>query len=424
MKINQIKGYEDIKDCYTIDENGNVSNGKIIMKYVLDKDDLPYNIVEWILSIPKLDLNKQNDSGLTASHYISKVRDVKTLRLFFEYSPEETDLNILDNWGISPLEYAMEENNNNAVELFRTYMSKTSYELKESKRRNNMRYSFLEEKIDNKYKLFEYDQFDDEEDEEEDNDDIIDNKFQKDYNEYKEYHLNNVVSLRKVLFYDRKLANGYKIYIVSDIKEREKYIEYNKELLRKHSYLLTESLEFEEINIAKKLIECGVNVNIHDYKRDTALLLATRKDYKDVVELLLKHGANPNLKDDNGNTAIIEACMRSYTEIVKLLLSYKANPNVINEEEDTPISFAACRGNEEIVELLLENDADPDIRCDQYAYTPLMEACLCKRNEIVELLLEHGADPKLTNGDDETVLEIAKSLGNKEAVKIILKYMQ
>lgn len=125
--------------------------GNDILKYVLDKDDLPYNIVEWILSIPKLDLNKQNDSGLTASHYISKVRDVKTLRLFFEYSPEETDLNILDNWGISPLEYAMEENNNNAVELFRTYMSKTSYELKESKRKNNMRYSFLENKFNRKY---------------------------------------------------------------------------------------------------------------------------------------------------------------------------------------------------------------------------------------------------------------------------------
>lgn len=464
--------------------------GNDILKYVLDKDDLPYNIVEWILSIPKLDLNEQNDSGLTASHYISKVRDVKTLRLFFEYSPEETDLNILDNWGISPLEYAMEENNNNAVELFRTYMSKTSYELKESKRRNNMRYSFLEEKINNKYKLFEYDQFDDEEDMNEEEDDIIDNKFQKDYDEYKKYHLDNVVSLRKILFYDRKLSNGYKIYTLSDIKEREKYIEYNKELLRKHSYLLTESLEYEEINIAKKLIECGVDINIHDYKGDTALFLAIRKDYKDIIELLLEHGANPNepnnngitsleeacldgnfsivktllkhgadpniqdydggcaliescksgesrivklllehgsnpnLKDDNGNTAILEACMRNYTEIVKLLLSYKANPNVINEIGDTPIDFAVCRGNKDIVELLLENDADPNIRCNQYENTPLMDACLCKRNEIIKLLLDHGADPKLTNGDDETVLELAKLLKNEEAVKIILKYMQ
>ena len=42
MKINQIKGYENIRDCYTIDEQGNVSNGKIIIKYVLDKDGYPY----------------------------------------------------------------------------------------------------------------------------------------------------------------------------------------------------------------------------------------------------------------------------------------------------------------------------------------------------------------------------------------------
>ena len=42
MKINQIKGYENVRDCYTIDEQGNVSNGKIIIKYVLDKDGYPY----------------------------------------------------------------------------------------------------------------------------------------------------------------------------------------------------------------------------------------------------------------------------------------------------------------------------------------------------------------------------------------------
>ena len=115
--------------------------------------------------------------------------------------------------------------------------------------------------------------------------------------------------------------------------------------------------------------------------------------------------------------------MRNYTEIVKLLLSYKANPNVINEIDDTPIDFAVCRGNKDIVELLLENDAYPDIRCNQYVNTPLMDACLCKRNEIIKLLLENGADPKLTNGDDETALEIARKQKNKEAVKIILKYM-
>ena len=138
-----------------------------------------------------------------------------------------------------------------------------------------MKYTFLENKFDNKYnkiKLFEYDQFDDDDDEEE----SIDQEKIDQMNELLGYVCSNIHYLFDKLFYED-----------NSLEEIEKYIKYNKRLLNE--------------------IYCG----------ETPLIKACNNRETDIVKLLLKYGANPNIKDKYGDTALVKACFKADYELVK-----------------------------------------------------------------------------------------------------------
>lgn len=103
-----------------------------------------------------------------------------------------------------------------------------------------MKYTFLEEKINNKYKLFEYDQFDDEEDNDENDD--IENIDQEKIDQIR-CHVNNIYELRTRLL-DNK----------NTIDDIEKYIKYNQDILDLNILQLL-ILELNQIIPEKKLCE-------------------------------------------------------------------------------------------------------------------------------------------------------------------------
>jgi ankyrin repeat-rich membrane spanning protein len=60
----------------------------------------------------------------------------------------------------------------------------------------------------------------------------------------------------------------------------------------------------------------------------TALLVATRGNYVDLVRLLLDHKPNVNALDKDGGTALTIACKEGYTEIAQALLNAGAYVNI------------------------------------------------------------------------------------------------
>lgn len=73
--------------------------------------------------------------------------------------------------------------------------------------------------------------------------------------------------------------------------------------------------------MVKSLLAKGANVNHIAVNTMSALLLAARKGYLEIVNVLLAHNANVNHENVFENTALIWAAKKGYLEIVKSLLA-------------------------------------------------------------------------------------------------------
>ena len=117
----------------------------------------------------------------------------------------------------------------------------------------------------------------------------------------------------------------------------------------------TESKNFE---ISKLLLENGANVDAANFEDGTTSLMnSSFNNDKETTKLLLEYNANPDLGNKYGDTALHMACRKGYTDIVKLLLEHNADANVENKfmGANTPLKLALREGNKEIVYLLQKN---------------------------------------------------------------------
>ena len=114
----------------------------------------------------------------------------------------------------------------------------------------------------------------------------------------------------------------------------------------------TESKKYE---ISKLLLENKANVDAASFEDNTTPLMNSsfNNDIK-TTKLLLEYDADPDIGNKYGDTALHMACRQGYKEIVKLLLKHNANPYVENSfsGDKTPLKLALREGHEEIVSLL------------------------------------------------------------------------
>uniref|UniRef100_A0A7N6AKN4 KAP NTPase domain-containing protein n=1 Tax=Anabas testudineus TaxID=64144 RepID=A0A7N6AKN4_ANATE len=129
----------------------------------------------------------------------------------------------------------------------------------------------------------------------------------------------------------------------------------------------------------------------------TALIVAVKGGYTEVVKELLKRNPNVNMTDKDGNTALAIAAKEGHTEIVQDLLdagTYVNIPDRVRPHHcsitsllgETVLIGAVRGGHVEIVRALLNKYADIDIRGQVVASLPLsLQAFLCSLSENVRL---------------------------------------
>lgn len=128
----------------------------------------------------------------------------------------------------------------------------------------------------------------------------------------------------------------------------------------------------------------------NDFTRNS-LLIATRKNQLNVVELLLQKDVDINFKDANGCNALHIACTQGFTQTVHVLLNYWA----VQKRKDP----------ERIFEI--------DVK-DNLSLTSLMKASINNHLEIVKLLLMFGANPRIMTQRGESSLTLACMQENEE----------
>ena len=169
-----------------------------------------------------------------------------------------------------------------------------------------------------------------------------------------------------------------------------------------------DDLNFEAV---KNLLDKKANVNQGDEIGDTALhdlAKNSANDSKtkiDSLELLLKNGADPLLKNNMEKTALDCAVENGQEEIANAILDHlnKVNKKLIEvvSSKDAPDIKA------EAIKNLLYSGADPDTISKEYNKNPILQCLVDEVNlEAVTLLLEKGAKVDKKDATGDTALHI------------------
>lgn len=177
------------------------------------------------------------------------------------------------------------------------------------------------------------------------------------------------------------------------------------------------------------LIKSVTDINSQDKKGRSALMMATKCGYTEIVKQLLEQkDLRVNLRNFRGNSALLLAAWNNYLEVVKLLLTNTFVPNINvnlqNIHGDTALIFASRWGYTGIVKLLLgRKDLNINLK-DNSGYTALIEASRHGRTKIVKLLLGNAFVPKikvnLRNKNGNTALILASRADCIEIVELLL----
>ncbi|XWS73174.1 hypothetical protein CRYUN_Cryun02cG0103200 [Craigia yunnanensis] len=239
-----------------------------------------------------------------------------------------------------------------------------------------------------------------------------------------------------------------------DLQEAKALLEYNPRLARYSTFGVRNSpLHYSaaqgHYEIVSLLLESGVDINLRNYRGQTALMQACQYGHWEVVQTLILFGANIHRADYlNGGTALHLAALNGHSRCIRLLLAdyipsipdwwnilRKKSKNkestsefdesalheVINRPADggvTALHMAALNGHVESVQLLLDLGASvTEVTMEDATTIDLigtgstaLHYAACGGNaQCCQILIARGASVTATNANGWTPLMVARS---------------
>ena len=212
------------------------------------------------------------------------------------------------------------------------------------------------------------------------------------------------------------------------------------------SFILPESVEV--------LLEAGANPNYKSGKGGRAPFYSlimnssvhvngkifTEKKVERIIQAFIKAGWDINgFVDDHANTALTLCCKscpglsgynsyRLKSHLALELINAGCDVNIANLDGITPLMAIANENYEDVAEkvtlALLENNAEVNVT-DKYGNTPLMHIAQNRKQNLakalIEVMIEVGdINTNTVNNAGKTALDIATELGHEELVKLLL----
>lgn len=214
---------------------------------------------------------------------------------------------------------------------------------------------------------------------------------------------------------------------------------------------------WNSLEMIQILVEEGkADVNSKTNKGDTAIIIAIRHEYEDIIKYLITKGADLTVVDNrngmiplesmtnecfefalytmfdygkldmnmnmtrNGHSVLHWAAHRGRPDLVKYLLSKGVNVNEVNGAGESPIFIAASKDRLDVARILIEDGAKVEQE-NIDGWRPLHAAAHRGHLRIVELLVEEGnvnVNSKMKNGN--TALYLACERGRPAIVKYLL----
>ena len=174
-----------------------------------------------------------------------------------------------------------------------------------------------------------------------------------------------------------------------------------------------------------------MDISAQEFEKDKALLSLvglesglgskSSSNITYTTQYLLDQGANANAKDDGSQfSALMWASEKGHRDVVQLLCERGADVNAKDNKGSTALHFAAWIGNIAVVKLLLKQGANVEATEHKYGDTALMAAADSGEISIAVILLQAGALVSRTNHKGMTALSIAARAGSDGVAKILL----
>ncbi len=144
------------------------------------------------------------------------------------------------------------------------------------------------------------------------------------------------------------------------------------------------------VNDIKNLLQTG-NLEAEESQYDgTALILASRYGYTEIVKALILAEANLEAKNNDGSTALILASCEGQIEVAEALIAAGSNIEAKDNDGATALIWASYNGQIEIVKVLINAGANLEAK-DNSGSTALTWASSYGQTEIANLLKAAGA---------------------------------
>ncbi|WP_438824076.1 ankyrin repeat domain-containing protein [Bacillus sp. JJ1503] len=181
-----------------------------------------------------------------------------------------------------------------------------------------------------------------------------------------------------------------------------------------------------DIETLKSLLEKGIDINVRNKKKQTAILLAAINNKLDTVEFLANEGADINLQDQTCLNPFLYGCIKGDLALVTLMINHGSDLECLTRFGGVGLTPACEKGHIDVVRFLLTTTGINVNHTNFVGWTPLIEAIILndggpKQQTIIQLLIEHGADPQMVDKYGVTPLELAREKGYSEIEKILLE---
>jgi len=274
------------------------------------------------------DVNIKDDKEMTYLSYAVMMNNIEMVKVLCEYG---ADVNIKDKYESTPLFEAVDMNNIEMVKVLCEYGADVNII-------NKSEITPLFEACENeniemvKFLI--------------DVGAIVNTKIYNDERVNAYSHGHNNKEIKKIL-----VKNGINTDVEKFLKEREDTEEIKEEKLIKTNNIieatpLTKILESKDTEALKILLHKGYDIQYVD------IISLIKEDYPlEFIELVIAEYIDINIQDKDGNTALMVASKMNKLDIVNMLLKYNADVTIKNKNNEEAWELAS---NQEIRQILLD----------------------------------------------------------------------
>lgn len=180
----------------------------------------------------------------------------------------------------------------------------------------------------------------------------------------------------------------------------------------------------EKEKMVALLIKSGARVNTRTDRGGTPLRIAIQRRNRNIIDLLVTGDARLDIDDkDDGVYLLHQLASLGYHKLVKDLIGRGVDKHSRDKTRRTLLHNAATGGLDNLMADLIKQSKQGGISgtSDVYGSTPLHEAVFHGHKDTVAFLLANGANINLPRPDGTMPLHIAREVGNREMIDLLLK---